>query len=181
MVPSNPNKQIPHPTQSGRRILKDMGSILLDLVEAARMGMLIVTEGHSRYYKSHPERNYRTHRWIAVVRVKMADETIIRWASKAMGGTHVTFDRTVGAWYTEASGARAVAVLARVRPFVIGEKTVMIDCILRNGKYIVSEERPCMDCESTALMERRIADLRHRGLLYRWPADTKAANTIDIS
>jgi len=153
------------PPKLGRKILKDMDSILLDPIEASRMGMLIITEGHSRYYKSHPERLYPVPRWIAVVRIKMCDEAIIRWASEAMGGTHVTFDKTVGAWYTEASGARAIAVLSRVRPFIVGEKTSLIDCMLSQGKYVRSRDRPCIDCESTATVERRIADLRQRGLL----------------
>jgi hypothetical protein len=95
----------------------------------------------------------------------MADEAIIRWASNAMGGTHVTFDKSVGAWYTEATRLRAIAVLIRVRSFVIGEKSIMIDCILHHGKYVISDERPCTECETRPIMERRIADLKSRGLL----------------
>jgi len=129
------------------------------------MAMLVVTEGHSRYYKSHAEREYKITRWTAVVRIRMADEVIVRWASNAMGGTHVTFDKSVGAWYTEAVGVRAIAVLNRLRPFIIGEKTIMIDCIIRHGKYVISDERPCTDCETNPIMERRIANLKLRGLI----------------
>jgi len=148
-----------------RRVLKDMNSILTDPLEASRMGMLVITEGHSRFYKSHPERLYPIPRWVAVVRIKMCDEAIIRWASDAMGGTHITFDKTAGAWYTEASGARAIVVLRRIRPFIIGEKTTLIDCMLSEGKYVRSQVRPCVECESNATAMMRIANLKRRGLL----------------
>jgi len=95
----------------------------------------------------------------------MVDEQLVRWASKAMGGTHVTFDKSVGAWYIEAAGVRAFAVLTRVGRYIIGEKARMIDCVLRRGKYVTSDERPCTDCETKSIMERRIANLKNRKLL----------------
>jgi len=145
--------------------LEGLDSILKDKTEAATMAMLIVTEGHSRYYHSHPERDYVIDRWEPVIRIHMADEAIVRWAAAAMGGVHVNFDKSVGAWTTEARGIRAITVFMRVRSYIIGEKTAMIDCILKNGSYVVSRTRPCMDCESERLRDLRIADFRHRGLI----------------
>jgi len=114
---------------------------------------------------SHPERNYSVTRWEPVLRIHMVDEPLVRWASKVMGGTHVSFDRSVDAWYTEARGLRAVEVLRRVRPLIRGEKIGMVDCILRHGKYIVSRKRPCSSFESRFLMRKRLERSKQDGLL----------------
>jgi hypothetical protein len=145
--------------------LADLKTRLASEVDAASLGMLTVSEGHLRYYRSHPDRPYNLSRWTSVLRIHMADEQIVRWASKVMGGSHVTFDKSVGAWYTEVAGVRAIAVLERIRPFIRGEKEAMIDCMLAHGKYVISAERPCIDCETKSVSERRIANLRQRGLL----------------
>jgi hypothetical protein len=147
------------------RRLSDIELTLQDASNAASLAMLLVTEGHLRYYRSHPERNYRIDRWEPTLRIHMVDEDIVRWASKVMGGTHVTFDRSMGAWYTEARGSRAIQVLTRIQPFVIGEKATMVECVLRFGKYVVSNERPCTECESESILKRRLESLRQRGLL----------------
>ena len=151
--------------EAKRPPLKDRDLIPTNDVEAASMGLLSISEGHVRYYKSHPNRNYDQNRWTPVLRIRMVDEVVIRWASKVMGGTHVTFDKSVGAWYTESTGKRALAVLSRIRPYIFGEKAAIIDCIIANGDYIVSQERPCIDCESKSMAEKRIEDLKRRGLL----------------
>jgi len=101
--------------------------------------MLLETEGHLQYYQSHPERNYAVPRWEPVLRIHMVDEQIVKWASKVMGGTHVSFDRGFGAWYTEARGSRVIGVLKCIRPFIKGEKIVMVNCILKHGKYVISK------------------------------------------
>ncbi len=125
---------------SKSRLSRDHSSILTDPIDAASLAMLAETEGHMRYYRSHPERNYELSRWEPVLRIHMADEFLVRWASIVMGETHVTFDKSVGAWYTEARGLRAILVLTRIRHFIRGEKAAMVDCILRSGKYIVSKK-----------------------------------------
>jgi hypothetical protein len=147
------------------RIIRDYSSILTDPIDAASLAMLAEAEGHLRYYRSHPERNYQVSRWEPVLRIHMADESLVRWASTAMGETHVTFDKSVGAWYTEARGLRAIIVLTLIRSFIRGEKKMMVDCILKNGKYVVSNDRPCVDCETKFILERRIKGLKNRGLL----------------
>lgn len=95
----------------------------------------------------------------------MADEDLVRWASKAMGGTHVTFDRSMGAWYTEARGLRVIQVLTKIRPFVIGEKAPMVEGVMRFGKYVISKERPCFEFESESILRRRLESFKQRNLL----------------
>jgi hypothetical protein len=145
--------------------LEDLNTTLASDVDAATLGMLTVSEGHLRYYRSHPDRRYHLSRWTPVLRIHMADEQLVRWASRVMGGSHVTFDKSMGAWYTEVTGVRAIAVLQRIRPFIRGEKEAMIDCILAHGKYVISADRPCVNCETRSVAEKRIADLKERGLL----------------
>ena len=84
-----------------KRPIRDYSSILTNSVDAASLAMLAETEGHMRYYRSHPERHYEVSRWEPVLRIHMADEVIVRWASMVMGETHVSFDKSVGAWYTK--------------------------------------------------------------------------------
>ena len=147
------------------RPIRDYAVILADPIDAASLAMLAETEGHLRYYKSHPERNYEVSRWEPTLRIHMTDELLVRWASKVMGETHVTFDKSVGAWYTGARGLRAIIVLTKIRSFIRGEKQAMVDRILKNGKYVVSDERPCVECETKFISERRISALRIRGPL----------------
>jgi len=164
-VPETESAQQPNSSPRTLRRLEDLNVTLASDIQAASLGMLIVTEGHLRYYRSHSERLYDVSRWTAVIRIHMADEQLIRWASRVMGGSHVTFDKSVGAWYTEVTGIRAIAVLARIRPFICGEKEAMIDCMLAHSKYVISVDRRCVDCETKSVSVRRIADFKQRGLI----------------
>jgi hypothetical protein len=134
--------------RNNSRHIPDYASILTDPVDTASLAMLAETEGHMRYYRSHPERNYQVSRWEPVLRIHMTDELLVRWASKVMGETHVSFDKSVGAWYTEARSLRAIIVLTQIQRFIRGEKSGMVDCILKSGTYVISKERPYVDCET---------------------------------
>lgn len=157
-------KRHARPSHPPRR-LKSLNSTLGNPMDTAALAMLVETEGHLRYYKSHPERNYLIPRWEPVLRIHMVDELLVRWASKVMGGTHVSFDKSVGAWYTEARGPRVIEVLDCIRPLVRGEKVGMVNCILRHGKYVISRRRTCNYYESRFISTKRIRKLMKRGLL----------------
>ncbi len=158
-------KEYSNPSNTRSKRLENLNSSLSNSEDASALAMLMECEGHLRYYKSHPERNYSIARWEPVLRIHMVDESLVRWASKIMGGTHVSFDRSVGAWYTEARGLRVIEVLHRIRPFVRGEKIEMVDCILSHGKYMVSELRPCGEYETGLTAAKRIRKLKTPGLL----------------
>jgi len=107
---------------------------LQDDVQAAWLGALILADGECSYtrYPVNGRRYYR-----ARVRIGIYDRQPIEKAATLMEVSLMGPRR--GRFEAEAQGSRAVAVLAKISPYILGRKSREADYILQHGGRVKEE------------------------------------------
>ena len=122
-------KGLADPQVMGKLIIESSSLILLQQeVNASWLGALIVADGEVSY-NSAPANGYRYFR--ARVRIGIYEREPIEKAANLMGVSMMGPRK--GRFEAEAQGSRAVAVLNKITPFLLGSKLREAAYILRHG------------------------------------------------
>jgi len=122
---------------------------LNDKVDAAWLGALILADGECSYVSCprHGRRYYK-----ARVRVGINEREPIEKAAKLMGVSLMGPRR--GRYEAEAQGSRAVSVLAKIAPFILGRKCGEATYIIHHGGNV--EEQVYREFQQTFTSLRRL-------------------------